>query len=119
MGIPAGNLNHRIVIERALFATAGSGQRKITGWAAVHPRMLPSSYRSVSGGETVRGRQVESTTVAMFEVRFMPQLAGSDAETLRIVWETAPGGRKTMGIVRIDDPDGLGDMLMIQAKAIK
>ncbi len=119
MGIPAGNLCHRIVLERALYVTTSNGQRKTTGWAAIHARMLPASYRSVSGGESVRGRQVEATTTAVFEVRFMPQLAGSDAETLRVTWATAPSGPRVMGIVRIDDPDGLQDVLMIQAKAIK
>jgi head-tail adaptor len=120
--LPAGSLNHRIVIESPTFETLASGQKKATGWAAVVSQPLPASYRPVAGGETIRGRQVIATATALFELRWLRQVANVSTETLRLKWitgHTDPNQAPIFEILRCEDPDGLRELLMIHAKLVK
>lgn len=122
MPLPAGSLNHRIVIESPTFETAANGQKKVTGWVAVVSHPLPASYRPVAGGETIRGRQVIATATALFELRWLRQVANVSAETLRVKWLTGhedPNQAPVLEILRCEDPDGLRELLMIHAKQVK
>ncbi len=122
MPLPAGSLNHRIIIEQSTKSTAASGHKRSDVWTALTTRPLPASYRTVAGGETIRGRQVIATATALFELRWLAAVAQTDAELLRVRWLTGhanPDDAPTFEVLRCEDPDGLRDLLMIQCKRVK
>lgn len=122
MSMPAGTLNHRIIIEAPTFTTTAAGQKTATGWAPVVTQPLPSTYRAVAGGEMIRGRQVIATATALFEIRWLRQVANVQSETLRVRWTTGhenPSNAPILEVLRCEDPDGLRDVLMIHAKLVK
>lgn len=123
MTIPAGNLCHRIIIESPVYETGPSGQKSVASWQKFHTApMLPSSYRSVAGGETIRGRQVIATATAVFEIRFLSALLATNAETCRVRWITGSlnyASAPLMEILKVEDPDGLRETMMIQARLVK
>lgn len=122
MPLAAGSLSHRIIIEAATFDTKASGQKKPATWSPVVSHPLPASYRPVAGGETIRGRQVVATATALFELRWLRQVANVSSETLRVKWVTGhedPSRAPILDILRCEDPDGMRDILMIHAKLEK
>lgn len=122
MTIPAGSFCHRIVIESPTYATSSSGQKTVSSWTPIHVRQLPSTYRSVAGGETIRGRQIIATATAVFEIRYLQAMAVVNAETFRVRWMTGnpvAAQAPVLEILRVEDPDGLRESMMIQAKLVK
>ena len=122
MPIPAGKLCHRIAIEQRSTKTEASGQVVTSEWTPIHRSALPASYLPVSGGETIRNRQVVATATALFEVRYLPQLLESNAEQLRLRWITGhanPVLAPVMEVLKVEDADGLRESITVQAKRTK
>jgi SPP1 family predicted phage head-tail adaptor len=104
----AGGLNNRITLQSATFAPDGAGQ-PIPTWATWGTANLPAKVEQVTGGETVRGRQVSAETQVVFTVRW---LAGVTPK-MRVSWD----GR-TLGIVRASDPYGDRRELRIECREV-
>jgi head-tail adaptor len=122
MPLPAGSLNHRIIIQQSTKSTAASGHKRPDVWTDLTTRPIPASYRTVAGGETIRGRQVVATASALFEVRWLAAVAETDSELLRVKWLTGhsnPDEAPIFEILRCEDPDGIRDILMIHCKRVK
>jgi SPP1 family predicted phage head-tail adaptor len=107
--IQAGQLSQRIAIQTATETVDGSGQ-PIRTWAALSgPALLPAKVDAVTGGETLRGRQVSAEATTLFTVRYR-----SDITTrMRVTYE----GR-TLGIVRVSDPYGDRRELRIECREV-
>ena len=105
--ISAGDLNQRVTIERATESQTGTGQplRTWATWLAG----VPVKVESVTGGETVRGRQVSANATTLFTCRYV---AGVTTQ-MRLRYE----GR-TLGIVRAGDPYGDRRELRIEATEV-
>lgn len=121
-GIEAGSLRHRIVIQKPTKETQYSGSVKATGWESIHRRQLPADYTPVSGGEVVRGVTIASTTVALFEIRYLAALFENqpdDSTEYRIQWMTGhsnPNQAPIFYIVRAHDPDGLRRTTLLEVR---
>ncbi|WP_409997380.1 head-tail adaptor protein [Crateriforma conspicua] len=121
MPSPAGKLNHRIVIESPVKTRKPNGQVIIDSWRPLHRGRLPASYQVVSGGETVRGVRMESTTKILMHTRYVPKVNTE----CRVRWITgADAAAVTAGdaeipilhLSAVDDPDGLRFELMLQCR---
>lgn len=78
-------------------------------WTTVIPQ-LPVSYKEVSGGETVRGRQMEANTTALIETVWSPATASiTSGMRLRL------NGRK-LNVVNALDLDGTRRVVTIQVE---
>lgn len=89
-----GKFRERITIERATVEES-TGQ-PIRTWAE-HLTSVPASFEPATGGETVRGRQVEANVKAVFEVHYNGNVTPED----RIVY-----GGWIWGIVAILPHEG-------------
>lgn len=107
-GFGAGNMRHRIVVEKPTSTPDARGQsiKTWTPWLTSEP----ASYEEVSGGETLRGRQIETGIVAVFTVNYRP---GYTAE-YRIRFQGS-----IYGITRIHPVSGLDRYREIHCKAVK
>lgn len=105
--IQAGQLSNRITIQTPTTTQDAAGQ-PIRSWATLAgPVVLPAKVESVTGGETIRGRQVSAVAQVMFTIRYR-----SDITTqMRVLWD----GR-VLGIVRASDPYGDRRELRIECK---
>lgn len=104
-----GNLRQVVRIERATLANDAAGQ-PIETWSAIAGgAAVPAEVLAVSGGETVRGSQMEagvSTLVTM-------QWRGDVTTAMRIVHD----GR-ALNVVRAVDPDGRRRSLVCQCAEV-
>ena len=104
----AGSMRHRITVQSAESTIDSSRQKVITyetRWNAE-----PAAFQQVSGGETIRGQQVEAGVVAMFRVNYR----SGYAETDRIVFDG-----QNYGIVRIEVPEGVKRFQWLHCKSVK
>jgi SPP1 family predicted phage head-tail adaptor len=99
----SGQLRNRITIEAATEAPDTAGQ-PIRTWSPLVSR-LPAKVEQVSGGETIRSRQVSAGCRTLITVRYRTDVTSE----MRVVWE----GR-TLGIVAVRDPYGTGRELWIE-----
>ena len=100
-----GRLHERIEIQQATDAADGAGQLIRTGTA--YKRNVPAMAEQVSGGETLRGRQVSSEATTVFTTRWLDGVTTK----MRVVW-----GGATYHIVATGEVyAGLGEM-RIQCK---
>ena len=96
--IPAGTLKQRITLQTSTQTQQDASGQPVVVWGALAGGgNLPARVETVTGGETVRGRQVHAEATTVFTVRW---LAGVTAE-MRVQYE----GR-TLHIVRVSDLAG-------------
>jgi SPP1 family predicted phage head-tail adaptor len=69
---------------------------------------IAAKYEQVSGGEVVRGRQIEAGVIALFTVNYRDGYIQTD----RITFDG-----QTYGIHRMHKPDGVKRFLEIHCKA--
>lgn len=100
------DMRHRITVSRATTAVDSSRQPIVTYVERYADE--PARFEQVSGGETVRGRQIEAGVVAVFTVNYRDGYASTDRVTFDSV---------TYGIHRIHKPDGVGRFLEVHCKA--
>lgn len=100
----AGQLRNRITIQSSTATPDAAGQ--LTRTWSTFAASVPAKVESVTGGETLRGRQIAAETKIVFTVRY---LAGVTAQ-MRVSFE----GR-TFGIARCGDPYGDHRELRIEA----
>jgi len=106
--IHAGHLNNRITLQTPTATLDGAGQ-PIRTWTTYSVANLPAKVEQVTGGETIRGRQVGAETQIMFTVRY---LAGVTTQ-MRVSWDS-----RTLGIVRASDPYGDKREMRIECKEV-
>lgn len=102
-----GHMRHRITVQTAT-QTVDSSRQPVTTYVN---RLTgePAAFVQVSGGESVRGRQVESTVVALFKVNYRNGYSTTD----RIVFDG-----ENYGIARVEKPDGIARFLWLHCKAV-
>lgn len=104
--INAGQLSNRITLQTSTETLGASGQPLRT-WATFGTANLPAKVETVTGGETIRGRQVSAEAAILFTIRW---LTGATT-AMRVSFD----GR-TLGIVRVSDPYGDRRELRIECK---
>lgn len=105
----AGNRRYQITVEEH-DGTVRNGEPQ---YEDEHWRKLCqpyATYRGVSGGEVVRGRQIEADATGLLEILYTPTTKQINPQ-MRIRLE----GR-TLNIVSAIDPDGRKRELMVQVK---
>jgi len=107
--IPAGTLRQRITLQEATHEQDAAGQPVALWGALAGGSNLPARVENVTGGETIRGRQVSAETTTLLTIRY---LAGVTPQ-MRVLYE----GR-TLGIVRASDPDGARRELRIECREV-
>lgn len=101
-----GRLRQRISIESATTPTTGETTPSFTTYAA----NVPAEVIETSGGEYIRGRQVEAGIVAMVTIRYR---SGLDP-TMRIKY-----GTRYLNIGSIIDPTGYRSELLIMCREVQ
>lgn len=71
---------------------------------------LPATYRGVTGGEVVRGRQMDPETSSVLEVLYTPRTKLINSRMRLLL------GDRVLNIVSVLDVDGMKRELMIQTK---
>lgn len=97
---------HRITIQ-SVVETIDASRQLVRTYTTRYANQ-PASFQQVSGGEFVRGRQIESGVTAVFECNYR---AGYDV-TDRILFDGT-----YYGIVRIDNPGGVKRYTTFYCKA--
>lgn len=97
MTIAAGRLFQRITIQTPTATQDAAGQ-PIRTWATFGgTTSIPAGVEQVTGGETIRGRQVSAEATILFTIRW---LSGVTTQ-MQVLYES-----KTWGILRVSDPYG-------------
>jgi SPP1 family predicted phage head-tail adaptor len=106
-GMRLADMRHRVTLMRPV-KTIDASRQQITTW---QPELSsqPAKYVQTSGGEIVRGRQVEASTVAVFTVNYS---AAYEPEKV-IVFQG-----QQFGIVKVDAIDGVKRFQDLQCKAV-
>ena len=107
--IAAGTMRRRITIQTPTATQDAAGQPLVSWADLTGGSNLPARVESVTGGETVRGRQVSAEATTLLTIRY---LAGVTPRQ-RVSYE----GR-TLGIVRASDPDGGRRELRIECREV-
>jgi len=95
--LAAGDLSQRVLIQTSSESLDAAGQ-PIRTWSTLSgASSLPARVESVTGGESLRGRQVSAETQLVCTVRYLSTITAK----MRVVYA---GG--TYGIVRASDPYG-------------
>jgi head-tail adaptor len=74
---------------------------------------VPATYRGVTGGESVRGRQMEPHTTGLLEILSTERTRKINSQ-MRLLFQ----GRK-LNIVSVLDPDGMQRDLWIQTSEVR
>lgn len=98
-------MRHRITVKYRQTTQDDTGQ-PIESWVDRFEDE-PASFQETSGGETIRGRQVEAGVTAVFGVNWRPGYEVTDL----VVFEG-----EEYGIVRIHKPEGIGRFLDLHCK---
>jgi SPP1 family predicted phage head-tail adaptor len=106
MGIPAGQLDHRITIKNAAYAADSEGQ--MVAGTPVDVASVWAKKQAASGGEAARGVRVEASATWLFTVRHRTDVTHEHyiEDSNAVKYE----------IVRVYDPDAKGVVLRIEAK---
>lgn len=104
-----GSLRERISIQEADY-TPDNAKQPIATWS---DRLtgIPASMEIVSGGETLRGRQIEAGVVAVFTCRWLDGIT----PMMRLVHDQQ---EKTYGIVKVEPADDRRQFMFIQCKRL-
>jgi SPP1 family predicted phage head-tail adaptor len=89
-------------------STVDSSRQPIVTYTTARFANEPAKYEQVSGGEVVRGRQIEAGVIALFTVNYRDGYVQTD----RITFDG-----QTYGIHRMHKPDGIKRFLEIHCKA--
>lgn len=111
----SGTLRHRITIQQSTPSRNDDGE-PIDSWSNLAANE-PAEVIETSGGETIRGIQVEATATHMIRIRFRPAIADIAAEQLQAIW--IDRSNRVLGVINARDVDGRRRELWLQAKAIK
>jgi len=91
--VRAGKLRHRIDIEQAAETGDGSPNPEYSSLVTG----LPAEVMETTGGETIRGRQVEANIRAVIEIRYRSDITPD----MRVKY-----GSRYLNIVSVVDPTG-------------
>lgn len=105
-GMRLSDMRHRITLKKPV-KTVDASRQPVTTWEN-ELTMQPAKYLQVSGGETVRGRQIEAGVTALFTVNHRNEYAVDKQIVFR---------GQTYGIVRVDEPDGVERFVDLHCKA--
>lgn len=105
--VPVGNMRHRISVRSAT-TTVDAARQKVITYTTTRYASEPASFEEVSGGEYLRGRQIEAGVVAVFIVNYRDGYEVTDRVTFQ---------GTNYGIHRIHNPSGIGRFLEIHCKA--
>ena len=94
--LAAGDLYQRITIKSATESVDAAGQTIYT-WDTTVIANLPVMVERVTGGESLRGRQVSAETQLVFTARYRSDVTAE----MQVTYESG-----TYGIVRVGDPYG-------------
>lgn len=101
-----GNMRHRVTIQKVV-ETIDAARQLVRTYTDRYIDQ-PATFEQVSGGEYVRGRQIEAGVNAVFQINNREDLSVED----RVVF-----GNQNYGIVRIDKPDGIERFAYLYCKA--
>lgn len=105
--LAAGELRQRIAVQTATEVLDKAGQ-PIRTWSALSgPAQLPARVDSVTGGESLRGRQVTANASVVFTIRYRADIT----TRMRVIYEGA-----TYYILRASDPYGDRRELRIECR---
>ena len=99
-------MRHRITVQ-SVVSTLDSSRQPIYTYTNRYANE-PAAFRQVSGGEKIRGRQVEAGVSAIFEVNHRAGYLVTD----RVLFQGT-----YYGIVRIDNPDGVNRFTVLYCNA--
>lgn len=105
-GMRLADMRHRITLREPV-VTLDDSRQPITSWEN-ELTSQPAKYQQVSGGEVVRGKQIEAGVTALFTVNYRSEYTVEKQILFR---------GQTYGIVRVDDPDGVERFQDIHCKA--
>lgn len=113
MTLAAGKRKHRIRIERhdGTLVNGEPTYNVVADWDTLFDG-LPAAYQDVTGGEMIRGRQMEAHTVGLFQVLSTPRTRQIRPK-MRVVM-----GQRTLNIVSVLDLAGDQEDLAIQVAEI-
>lgn len=97
---------HRITVQ-SVVSTLDSSRQPVYTYATRFANE-PAAFRQVSGGEKIRGRQIEAGTNAIFEVNYRDGYMVTD----RVLFQGT-----YYGIVRIDYPEGVNRYAVLHCSA--
>lgn len=100
------DMRHRISVEYCITTIDSSRQPRYS--YATRFASEPASFQQVTGGEKVRGRQIEAGVSAVFNVNHRDGYLVTD----RVLF-----GGVYYGIVRIQPPDGINRFLTLYCNA--
>ena len=102
----AADMRHRISLRKPIKSIDASRQPIIK----YEDELInePAKFVQVSGGETVRGRQIEAGITALFTVNYRSEYS---------VEKQILFAGQTYGIVRVDKPDGVNRFADLHCKA--
>lgn len=99
-------MRHRVTIQ-SVVSTLDSSRQTVYTYTTRYADE-PAAYRQVTGGEYVRGRQIEAGTTAIFEVNYRDGYMVTDRVLFKGVY---------YGVVRIDQPDGVDRFTILHCSA--
>lgn len=105
-GMRTADRRHRITLRQPVKSLDDSRQQIISWESELTDQ--PAKYQQVSGGEVVRGKQIEAGVTALFTVNYRSEYTTEKQILFR---------GQTYGIVRVDDPDGVERFQDIHCKA--
>lgn len=105
-GMRIGDMRHRVTLRKPVETLDASRQRIVT-WEDELTNQ-PAKYEQVSGGEIIRGKQVEAGVTALFVVNYRADYTAQK----QIVFQGV-----NYGIVRVDHQDGVKRFMDVFCKA--
>lgn len=100
-------MRHRITVQEAS-TTVDASRQKVVTYVDRFTRE-PAAFTQVSGGETIRGRQIEAGVTALFKVNYRDGYAVTD----RVVFDG-----QNYGIVRLEIPQGVKRFMWLHCKGV-
>lgn len=106
-GSEQGLMRHRITVREATTAIDSARQKVVTYVDRFTNE--PAAFQQVSGGETIRGRQIEAGVTALFKVNYR----GGYEVTDQVVFDG-----QNYGIVRLEIPQGVKRFMWLHCKGV-
>jgi SPP1 family predicted phage head-tail adaptor len=100
------DMRHRITVQTAV-QTIDASRQKIVSYVN-RLTSEPATFEEVTGGEVIRGKQIEAGVTAVFKVNAKPGYSVQD----RILFNG-----QTYGIVRVEIPSGIERFIHLYCKA--
>lgn len=106
-GPDTSQMRHRINVETATTEIDSARQKVVTYVTRLAAE--PAAFMQVSGGETIRGRQIEAGVTALFKVNYRTGYAVTD----RVQFDG-----QAYGIVRLEIPQGVKRFMWLHCKGV-